>query len=227
MASVRDQLADLLGDASADPRWREQLEDLRYDGEEIRESVSAGDARVVVTSHRVLTFSPDTEGSAFRSIERPNVVGVSTGAKSERHLLWRGVRWSAIGLVLIGAGSVIDLDSMLGDVGLGGASGAGGVGLGGIMGVLQQMLDLMRQLDELLQVLGALVVLLGVVAVGAYLLTRDPRLVVEVAGDEEDDVALPRPEDTRDTIGRLERAIFPDDTGEGGSVPDDDPLREA
>lgn len=224
MAGVRDRIEDALGDDGPDARWADRVEALLYDGETVRERVEVEGSLVAVTSHRVLAFTPDADGPNFREVERPNVVGVSTGAETTGTLLARGVRWTVIGLVLVGIGTVIDFGAIVGDVDLS-TGGTGSVGIGGVLGAVQGMLDLLRQLDALLQTLGALVALLGVLVLGGYLLTRTPTLVVEVAGDEAD-VHVPRPDDVAATRDRLEAAIFPDDHTTAGGL-DRDPLREA
>lgn len=212
MAGVRERLDDLLGEEGADSRWRDQLGDLLYEGEQIRDAVSIEDARVLVTSHRVLAYTPDTDGPNFRDVERPNVVGVRLGAESNRSLLLRGIQWSVLGLILLGAGLLIDFESIVGDVDLG--DGADAIGAGGVLGLVQQLLSLLRQFDEILQLFAGLVLLASAVAFGAYVLTREPRLHIRVAGDDVDDISLPRPADDGETVERLERAIFPDGTGD-------------
>jgi len=224
MAGVRERIEDALGADGADPRWADRIQDLLYDGETVRETVAVEGARVVVTSHRVLAFTPDSDGANFRQVERPNVVGVSTGAEANGALLARGVRWAVIGLVLLGIGTVVDFGGIVGSVDLS-TGGTAGVGIGGVLGAVQGMLDLLRQLDAILQGLGALGALLGALVLGGYLITRTPTLVVEVAGDD-GDVHLPRPDDAGATSDRLEAAIFPGDRSTAGG-PDGDPLREA
>lgn len=221
MAGLGDRLDDLFGEAGGDPRWRDRLDELLYEGESVEESLAVGDAKVVVTSHRVLSFDPDGDGPHFRQVDRPNVVGVSTGARSEASHLMRGIRWTAIGLVLVLAGTFVDMDDLVGGVDLGGGAGSQ-IGVGGVLGVVRSMLDLLRQLDELLQLFGALALVLGVVVLGVYLWTREPTVVVEIAGDE-DDVHLPRPEDTGGLVDRLEAAIAPDGPPAGTGTASDLP----
>lgn len=207
MADLRDRFSALFAEEGPDSRWSEHLTDLLYDGESVVESIDVADARVVVTSHRVLAFTPDAEGAAFRQVDRPNVVGVSTGARGEDHLLSRGVRWGVVGVVLLGAGLLIDMDSIVGDVSLGGGAGSQ-IGVGSVLGMVRTVLDLLRRLDEFLAIGGALVVFLAAVAVGAYFLTREPTYVIEVAG-EEADVDLLRGDADPTVRERLEAAIAP------------------
>lgn len=221
MAGVRDRVGGLLADDGGDAAWGDRVDELLYDGEALAETVSVGDARVVVTSHRVLAFTPAGDGPNFRQVDRPNVVGVSSGSVGEPAHLLRGIRWTAIGLVLVLAGVFVDTDAIVGDVDLG--TGGGQIGVGGVLGVVRSMLDLLGRLDDLLVTVGALAMLLGVAVLGVYLWTRDPALVVEVAGDA-DDVHLPRPADPRPVVERLEAAIRPgtvEPSAEAG-----DPLRD-
>jgi hypothetical protein len=187
--------------------WRERVSDLLYDGEEIRDSVDVETSTVVVTSHRLLVFTPDGDGPNFRQVDRPNVDGVSAGTRSETERLEQGVRYGVIGAVLVIAGTVIDLDSLLGDVS-GATQSASEFGFGGFMGTLQSMMALLTRLDELLQIAGVLALFLSVVLLGVYWYTREPTLVIEVAGD--DDVHVPRSTGASECVQRLQTAVAPD-----------------
>ncbi len=187
--------------------WRDRVGDLLYSGESIVESVDFESTSVVVTSHRVLTFDAEGDGATFQQVDRPNVEGISTGSQSDRGLLERGVKTLVIGVVLVGAGLVVDFGSIVGDVDLGGQS-TQELGIGGIMGTLQRFLGLISQLDYLMRVFGALALFLGVVFFGVYWLTRDRTLVVKVAGG--DDIHVPRPSgNAGDYAERLERLVAP------------------
>lgn len=208
MAGLRDRVADAIGEPDADPRWAERLTDLLYDGESVVESVDLGDARVVVTSHRVLAFTPDADGIAFRQVDRPNVVAVTAGARTESSLLGRAGRWGVIGVVLLGAGLVLDMEALVGDVSMGGGAGSQ-IGVGGVLELVRTVLDLLGRLDEILAVAGVLVLALAGVAAVAYWLTRQPTFVIEVAGD--DDVHLPRVGEEEAVRDRLATAVAPAD----------------
>lgn len=204
--------------------WRDRVEQLLYDGESVRETVEFDAATVVVTSHRVLAFTPEADGANFRQVERPNVDGVATGARSRDGLLERGVRYGLVGAVLVVAGQFVTLDGILGGVDLN-SRATSELGLGGIMGTLQAMLNLLTQLDQLMQIFGALAVLLAVVLLAVYWVTREETLVIHVAGG--DDVHLPRPRDADSARERLARAVSPETDGEReGEIPRD-PLRES
>lgn len=201
-------------------QWRERIEDLLFDGETVRETVALDSARVVVTSHRVLAFTPGMEGANFHQVDRPNVEGVGTGARGTAGLLEPTAKVGVLGVVLVAAGAFLDFGAILGDVTLGGAGGeaAGRIGIGNVLGPLRGLLDFLRNLDAYMQLFGGLALLLAVVLGGAYWYLRDPTLVVEVAGGE--DVHLPRPDAESDVAGRLERTIAPGESAETGSTND-------
>lgn len=211
MSGLQDRLERAFAGAQADPRWAERVEELLYDGESIRETVDLAEGRVVVTSHRVLTFVPGGDGPAFRQVDRPNVLDVAAGARSNAGLLGRAVRWGVIGAILVLAGTVIDMDAIVGDVSLEVDAGSQ-LGVGGMLSLVQRTLALLGRLDELLQIVGALGLALAAVALGAYLFTREPTYVLTVAG-EDADIHLPRDEDDERVRDRLEAAIAPEDGG--------------
>lgn len=204
-------------------RWQGRVEELLYDGESIHETVDVGASQVVVTSHRVLAFTPDADGEQFRQADIPNVDGVEAGTSTDDRWLRYGLRFGIGGGVLAVTGFLVDFGSIFGDVQFDTES-AGQVGAGGLISAAQTLIDLMARLDFLLLVSGLLSLFLAAVFVGVYLFERDPTLVVEVAGDEAD-IHLPRSDDAAGTRRRLEAAIFPDTTsasagGTGGGFDD-------
>lgn len=195
--------------------WRQRLDDLLYSGESVEETIDIDDASVVVTSRRVLAFTPTSDGPDFQHADRPNVESVTTGAQSNTDLLYRGIKYGLVGLVLLATGLVVDFESIIGGVDLN-SEAAQRTGLGDIMGTIQGLLNLIMQLDRLMRVFGALALVLTVVMIGVYWYTRDPTLVIEIAGDEED-IHVPRPaENAGDYADRIERAAAP------GTVPSED-----
>jgi hypothetical protein len=205
---------------------RDHVEDLLYDGETVRETVDLAAGQVVVTSHRVLAFTPRTEGANFRQADLPNVEGVGLGAQTEADLLERALRFGVIGAVLLGFGVVVDFGSIVGDVDLTGGEAAGQIGIGGVLGPIQTMLGLIRSLDQYMQLFGAVALVLGVVLFGVYWYLREPTVVIEVAGG--DDIHVPRAERDTDVVGRLERATVPGRTDDQPQGPDSagDPVGE-
>jgi len=205
--------------------WVERANDLLYDGESVEAQVRVDSGGVVVTSHRVLAFTPDREGANYRAVDRPNVDGVTTTASGEFQFLQQAVKAIVVGIALVVAGMTVSLDGLVSGISLdSGGGAASAVGLGQMMGLLQTMLTLMARLDDLLRIFGALALVFGVVVLGVYLWSRERLLVISVAGD--DDIELTAPED-EDVLNRLEAALLPGDAPPGAaseSAPDDDPL---
>ncbi|WP_267161428.1 hypothetical protein [Halovenus salina] len=202
-------------------RWQRRVDDLLYDGETVRERLDVDTARVVVTSHRVLVFTPEMDGENFRQADRPNVTGVEISALAWAGLRRRGLVAGLAGVTLLVAGLAFDPESIFGDS-LGFDTGAGErVGLGGIMDATRSMFALLRNFDTLLVNIGLLALVLSSVLLGVYWYLRTPTLVIRLAG-ETGDVHIPRPETVSDTSARLEAAIFPDPAEQTPGQDEDD-----
>lgn len=187
-------------------RWSERVDDLLYDGETVDEQVEIGTSSVVVTSHRVLAFTPEGDGANFQQVDRPNVTGVSLQSGGESKFLRQAARAAMYGLVLIVAGLLLPIDDVLSGVGL--PSSTGQLGIGGVMGMFQQMLSLLRNLDDFMRLIGALLLLFAIVPMGVYLWTRWQTLEIGVAGDEP--IRIQAPETEGEAIAeRLESVILP------------------
>lgn len=200
--------------------WVDRVEDLLYDGESVEADVPLGEGGLVVTSHRVLAFTPDREGANYRAVDRPNVDGVAVETSGEWQFLEQGVKALVVGLALVVAGQTISLDSLVSDISLTDTGATGSVGLGGMMGLLQSMLTLLAQLDDLLRLFGGLALAFSVVVLGVYLWSRERLLVLSVAGDE--DVELTAPDD-EGVVEEIELALLPGDAppGAADSTPTD------
>ncbi|NLV07759.1 hypothetical protein [Haloarcula rubripromontorii] len=204
--------------------WVARAESLLYDGEAIEADVRLDRGGVVVTSHRVLVFTPDREGSNYRQVDRPNVEGVDATTSGDWSFLELGVKALVVGIVLVAAGMTVSLDSLVGNVSLDSGGAASAVGIGGMLGMLQTMLTLMAQLDDLMRLFGGLALAFAAVVLGVYLWSRDRLLVVRVAGD--DDIELAAPDD-ESVVERIEAAIVPGtptSDAEETAQPPDDPL---
>ena len=205
--------------------WVARAESLLYDGEVIEADVRLDRGGVVVTSHRVLVFTPDREGSNYRQVDRPNVEGVDVTTSGDWTFLELGVKALVVGVVLVAAGMTVSLDGLVSNVSLDSGGAASAVGIGGMLGLLQTMLTLLAQLDDLMRLFGGLALAVAAVVLGVYLWSRDRLLVVRVAGD--DDIELTAPED-ESVVERIEAAIVPEaapaDAGRTGEQPPEDPL---
>jgi len=200
--------------------WAGSVEDLCYDGESVRERVELGEGtRVVVTTHRLLAFTPDSGGENYRAVELPNVADVRDGHEGETNLLGQGARLGVYGVVLLAVGVFVDFGSFVPTDAFAGA-GAGQLGMGGLLSILQRFLSLIARIDEFARLIGAFLVLFAVFVFGVYLLTRDRVLEVTVAGDG-DPIRVPADDDTIDgAVADLEVVLFNTDAGGVGDAND-------
>ncbi|WP_436902797.1 hypothetical protein [Halovenus halobia] len=185
--------------------WQSQVEDLLYSGESVEEVVDVGDAGIVVTSHRVLTFTPNMAGANFQQVDRPNVAGITTGALSSTGLAERSIRYGVYSAMLLLAGVFIDFGGLIGDVSFD-AQATQETGAGGIVGLAQGMLSFFSQLDALMRTIGAVGLLIAVAIFAVYWLRRTPTLEIAIAGDREN-IHLPRPDEPDRVIRTVESAL--------------------
>lgn len=188
-------------------RWSDRAEELLYDGESIEQEIDVATATVVVTSHRVLAFTPESDGANFLQADRPNVTGVSLHSEGDSSFLNQGLRAALYGIVLVAAGLFLPLDAILGGVSM--PSATGELGIGGILGLFQTMLDLIRSLDDIMRLFGLLLLAFSVVPLGVYLWSREQTLEIGVAGEGEP-IRIPTPDmETTQVVEQLEDAILP------------------
>ena len=208
-------VGDLVGQfRDGDERaWAGSVEDLLYESERVRNEVDLEAGRVVVTTHRLLAFTPDDEGTNFRDVDLPNVTSVAGGHRGESTLVAQGLRFLLYGGVLLAVGVFVDFSAFVPTDAFGANAGATGrIGLGGFVSIMNRFIGLIASLDRIARVLGAVLLLFSTFVFGVYLLTRDRVLVVEVAGDE--DVQVPASgEEVDDAVTALERVLFESDDG--------------
>ena len=188
-------------------RWLDRAEQLTYDGEDVTETVDVGEGGVVVTTHRVLVFDPAGDGEAFSHVDLPNVEGIDAVESGEQDHLETAAKAGIVGFVLLLAGALLPLDSLVGDVSFG--EGASRLGIGGVTGVIEQLLAVLRSLDDFLLVLGALSLLVAAGFLGWYLQTREHRLKIDRAGGESLTLAIGDETVADATLERLRNAIRP------------------
>jgi len=193
--------------------WSDRVEELLYEGEDVTERVSVGGAHVVVTTHRVLAFTPEMDGENFRQVERPNVTDVAVRTTGETRFLLTGFRAGLFGIVLLGVGMAVDFGALMGDIDLTDTS-TGQMGIGGILGMLQGMISIISSLDDYMRMIGALLLLVALVPVAVYIYTRETRLVVSIAGGDNLPIAS-SPDDAEGTVARLREAILPEGVSPG------------
>ena len=195
--------------------WVERAEGLLYEGESVQETVPVGAGGIVVTTHRLLAFTPDREGPNFRQVDRPNVDGVEVRTVGTFRFLQRAVKALVGGGVLLAAGLAVNLEGMVAGISPDGGT-AGTVGIGGMIGTLRTVLSLLARLDDLLRVFSALALALGAILLAVYLWSRERLLVVAVAGGE--DIELTASDEA--VVDRLQAALFQ----ETAATPPENPM---
>lgn len=167
--------------------WRARVDRLRYDGEVVEAQVGGEEAGVVVTTHRVHAFTPESDGANYRAVDRPNATGVTRRTDGSRQWLVTGVEALLVGALLAGGSLLVDFGGAAAGVGI--PQGQGAEALGQILRLLALARTAFGLLDDVLRLSGAVALLVGFAGVAAYLASREERLVVAVAGEE--DLALP------------------------------------
>jgi hypothetical protein len=196
--------------------WSDRAEDLLFEGESIEDSVDVDTGRVVVTTHRVLVFTPEFGEKNYRHVDRPNVVGVKTDHTGRRTLLEYALKLGLGGALLVGIGLSVDFGNFVPTDTLPSTNSA--MGIGSILGTVQSMMQLLAMLDEFMVMGGAMGVIAGTALGSVYVLTRTKLLVIECAGD---DITMAAPdENAKRVVKRIDDAMEP-------SPSDDPPQRKA
>ncbi len=186
-------------------RWQSHVDQLLYAGETVIQDTAGREAGIVVTSHRLLVFTPDLNGENVRSFHRPNVTGVSKVASGTGRWLTAGAKWLVLGFALTIAGALLDLDGILGSVSTEGSASQVGVGwIGGLFSLFNTAFTL---LDDVLFFGGILAIMAALGLFLWYLRSRAEHLTIEIAGSS--DVELPAAGLDDDSVGALQEAISP------------------
>lgn len=167
------------------PDWSDRVDRLLFDGEVVETELHVGTATVVVTSHRVLAFTPAVDGADYRAIDRPNVRGVERRSVSDLDLRSPAAKLGAVGGLIVLVAFVVDPASLLPRPEVSDAPTAGG-----LVETVDRAIGLFHALDALLLGFGALLVAVAVGLQGLEFATRRERVAIEVVG-EEPSVELP------------------------------------
>lgn len=171
-----------------------------YGGEELIESVSVSAGAIGVTSHRLLVLTPEASDARFQAIDRPNVGGIAAQTSGPTGFRDRSVTMGAAAIVLLAAGSVIDLGDVVQPV-----DAPSGMGLGGFLGLIDVLIAALGLVDEVLILLGLGALLAALGSLVWYLRGRDRVIEIEVAGAEP--VRIPIGRGETDTADRLRTAV--------------------
>ena len=173
-----------------------EVDDLLYDGEAVVETVPVDDGRVVVTTHRLLAWTPAGEGRRLRSVARPNVASVSEAREGGERAFGVALRAGVVGVVclVVAPLAAVDVPDVSG----------GEAALGGGLDALASLFGALALLDEALTVAGALALAVAAAAAGWFLRRRERVVRVDVAG--EDDVSV-RADDPASAARGIEAAL--------------------
>lgn len=199
-------------------RWEARASERLRNGEVIEETIPVGENAVVVTSQRLLAFTPDGEGPNYRAVERPNVEGAALRHDGDTEWLEYTAKGAIGGLIAVGIGLTVDFGGMISLQGIS-TDGAGQVGIGGMLSMLTTITNLMGKVDDALLVGGLLALTFGLGAFGMYIESRTYSLVIDIAG--EDDLHVRAPSDAQDQDRRLQSVLEGESTRNAGHEVDD------
>ncbi|UWG49127.1 putative membrane protein [Halanaeroarchaeum sp. HSR-CO] len=198
LGSIGDDGGDGIGHSD----WRNRVEQLLYAGEEVRLRVGRTQDEIVVTSHRLLAFTPERDGSNFHAVDLPNVEAISTESSGRFPFVSMGAKALLAGIVIVAAGLVIDFDRLAASIPI---AGTDAVGASSILGMLDGLRTVLAVADVVLLGIGGLLAFVGLTLLAAYWLTRRTEVVVAVAGDE--DVHLDRDSFGDSDLAKIETAL--------------------
>lgn len=176
----------------------DEIEELLHAGEERREEATVGDARLVLTSHRLLVFR-EAGDPRFRAVDRPNALDVSVETHGGGRTLGLAVQTGLLGVVGVGGGLLLP-DQLVATPDI---EPPPELGLGGLFEAMATILGLVALLDEALLGGGALALLVTATLLGWTLLARERYVTVEVSGDDPIELASADPESDRELVARL------------------------
>jgi hypothetical protein len=181
-----------------DPADVEQGDDLLFAGEERRDELSVGDARLLLTTHRLLVTRSEGD-PRFRAVDLPNVLDVSVETTGGRWPLALAAQAGLLGVVGVSGGLVLP-DRLVERPSVEPASG---LGLDGLFETMATILGLVALLDEALLAVGVLGVLAAAALLAWALVSRDRLVVVGVSGGDPIELASTDPGADRDRVARL------------------------
>lgn len=187
----------------------DRLSNMLFQGEEVEEEFTVSDARVAVTTHRVLVFTPDCDDRRFDHADRPNVLDANVETTGQESYVEWGVKSSVYGAVLFGGGLLLEFSGVLDELDGVEATATGGSQL---VSALPALLDVLTNASL---VVGVLLLTVAAALTGLYYQSRERELVIERAG--RDPMRVPVRSDEGDDVARRLR----DAVGTGSKSPSD------
>ncbi|WP_276280407.1 hypothetical protein [Halorussus caseinilyticus] len=182
----------------------DRLSEMLFQGEEVEEEFTVEGARVAVTTHRVLVFTPDGDGRRFDHADRPNVLDANVETTGQGSYVEWGVKTGVYGAVMLGGGVLLKTSGILDRLGTVNApEDAPGSGIAQLVSLLPKALG---TVTAGLLVGGGLLVFAAVALTALYFTSRERELVIERAG--RDPMRVPvRDDDAEDVARRLRTAV--------------------
>lgn len=195
-------------DVTGMPGWADRVEDLLDADERVEWEETLESTTFVVTTRRLLVFTPGGDGPNYRAVDRPNVNRVERTTTGDRSWLKRATTPAVLAGLGLAGSQVLVLDGMLA---FDAQTSDRVPGVGAVLGAFDTLQWVVDNFNEGLLVVGVLSLVLALVLAGTYLATRTTVLRVSVAGD--DDVTIRVPENVdgvTDLVERLNTTIRPD-----------------
>lgn len=210
--------------------WSDHVDQLLYDGERKQRRLEFADATVVVTTHRVLVFAEDDGGvaspraesemgAAYRTVDRPNVRGVTVETGGSTSHLLRALGPGLLGGGLVAVGTFLDASGLVPS--LSGADSADGPGAatGVPTGVFDAVETVLSAVELGTVLLGALALAAAACYLALYLRSRSRRIVLRISGGENVELPITDADIEAGIVSELESAIRP-----GTDAEDADPI---
>jgi len=180
--------------------WMDDIDRLLHSGEDVEEDVSVGDSQVVVTTQRVILFTPYADGKNVSYVDRPNVTAIRADESGDRRVLSVGATVGLTGVFLLVLGNTLSISvpGALNDIRGESVPGAG---------MANSVASAIELIDTLLLVLGGLFLANAAVITGYYFLKREGTVTVEVAGENDMELSTHEDEDADRLVKKLRKAV--------------------
>lgn len=155
------------------------LQDFLFAGETLDAATRVDNTTIGVSSHRVLAYGPDGDGPALQTAHRANVTDIDISRTGRTTAGYRAVRAGVYTIILVGVGSLIELDSIMEPV-----TTPTGMGMGGVISLLNLLVQLIGYVDEVLLVAGLATALATCFFAARYLKSRDRVIEITRTGNE-------------------------------------------
>ena len=158
----------------------DRLASMLFQGEEIKEEFTVEGARIAVTTHRVLVFTPSGDGRRFDHADRPNVLDATVETTGRSSYVGWGVKTAVYGTILLASGFLLRTSGIVDE--LGGTTAPADAPGAEAAEMVSLLPTLLGTLTNVLLVVGGLLVIAAVALAGLYYDSRERELVIERAG---------------------------------------------